>query len=53
MTTPITPTTMRAAWYERKGPAREVLAVGELPVPRPPVPREPPARRAAPLTAPG
>ena len=24
---------MRAAWYERKGPAREVLEVGEMPVP--------------------
>ena len=22
---------MRAAWYERQGPAREVLAVGEMP----------------------
>ena len=26
---------MRAAWYERKGPAREVLAVGEMPDPHP------------------
>ncbi len=26
---------MRAAWYERKGPAREVLQVGELPTPEP------------------
>jgi NADPH2:quinone reductase len=26
---------MRAAWYERKGPAREVLTVGELPIPEP------------------
>jgi NADPH:quinone reductase len=26
---------MRAAWYERTGPAREVLQVGELPVPEP------------------
>jgi NADPH:quinone reductase-like Zn-dependent oxidoreductase len=26
---------MRAAWYERKGAAREVLQVGELPVPEP------------------
>src|ERR1700684_1284064 len=25
--------TMRAAWYERQGPAREVLQVGEQPVP--------------------
>jgi NADPH:quinone reductase len=24
---------MRAAWYERKGPAREVLQVGEMPTP--------------------
>ncbi len=30
-----TPATMRAAWYERKGPAREVLQVGMLPVPEP------------------
>lgn len=29
------PTQMRAAYYERKGPAREVLIVGELPVPEP------------------
>jgi NADPH2:quinone reductase len=27
--------TMRAAWYERQGPAREVLAVGEMPDPIP------------------
>ena len=26
---------MRAAWYERKGPAREVLQVGEMPTPEP------------------
>lgn len=26
---------MRAVWYERKGPAREVLNVGELPTPEP------------------
>jgi NADPH2:quinone reductase len=26
---------MRAAWYERNGPAAEVLTVGELPVPEP------------------
>jgi NADPH2:quinone reductase len=26
---------MRAAWYERKGPAREVLHVGEVPTPEP------------------
>ena len=26
---------MRAAWYERNGPAREVLQVGELPDPQP------------------
>lgn len=26
---------MRAAWYERNGPAREVLQVGDLPDPRP------------------
>lgn len=26
---------MRAAWYERKGPAREVLEVGEMPTPEP------------------
>ena len=26
---------MRAAWYERTGPAREVLAVGEMPTPAP------------------
>ena len=26
---------MRAAWYERTGPAAEVLTVGELPVPEP------------------
>ena len=26
---------MRAAWYERKGAAREVLQVGELPIPEP------------------
>lgn len=28
-------TTMRAAWYEHMGPAREVLTVGELPMPQP------------------
>lgn len=27
--------TMQAVWYERKGPAREVLCFGELPAPRP------------------
>ena len=26
---------MRAAWYEKQGPAREVLVVGEMPDPRP------------------
>jgi NADPH2:quinone reductase len=26
---------MRAAWYERRGPARQVLVVGELPDPQP------------------
>jgi NADPH2:quinone reductase len=26
---------MRAAWYERQGPAREVIVVGEMPDPRP------------------
>jgi NADPH2:quinone reductase len=26
---------MQAVWYERKGPAREVLCFGELPMPRP------------------
>jgi NADPH2:quinone reductase len=26
---------MRAAWYERQGPAREVLRVGQLPTPHP------------------
>jgi NADPH2:quinone reductase len=26
---------MRAAWYEKQGPAREVLTVGEMPDPRP------------------
>ncbi|WP_237212879.1 NADPH:quinone reductase [Falsiroseomonas oryziterrae] len=26
---------MRAAWYERNGPAREVLVVGEMPTPTP------------------
>lgn len=26
---------MRAAWYERRGPAREVLVVGEMPPPEP------------------
>ena len=26
---------MRAAWYERKGPARDVLVVGEMPAPTP------------------
>lgn len=29
------PKEMRAAWYERLGPAREVLTVGRLPVPMP------------------
>jgi NADPH2:quinone reductase len=28
---------MRAAWYEKQGPAREVLVVGEMPDPRPAV----------------
>lgn len=28
-------TRMRAAWYERTGPAREVLTVGEMPTPAP------------------
>ncbi len=28
-------TTMQAAWYEKTGPAREVLRLGELPVPEP------------------
>src|SRR5262245_64706188 len=28
-------TTMRAAWYESTGPAREVLAIGEMPAPEP------------------
>src|SRR4029453_629629 len=27
--------TMQAAWYERMGPAREVLSLGKLPVPEP------------------
>ena len=31
----MTTTTMKAAWYDRKGPAREVLQVGERPVPEP------------------
>jgi NADPH:quinone reductase-like Zn-dependent oxidoreductase len=26
---------MRAAWYEKQGPARDVLFVGEMPDPRP------------------
>src|SRR5690349_4115609 len=26
---------MRAAWYERKGAAREVLQLGEMPIPQP------------------
>ena len=26
---------MRAAWYEKQGPAQEVLVVGEMPDPRP------------------
>jgi len=26
---------MRAAWYEQRGPAREVLAVGDMPIPEP------------------
>jgi hypothetical protein len=31
---------MRAAWYEKQGPARDVLVVGELPDPHPgPYPR--------------
>src|SRR5205814_7921736 len=29
------PRLMRAAWYERKGPAREVLQVGQLALPEP------------------
>ncbi len=28
-------TTMRAAWYEKTGPASQVLKIGELPVPHP------------------
>jgi NADPH:quinone reductase len=32
---PIAGRQMRAAWYERKGVAREVLQVGQLPVPEP------------------
>lgn len=37
MSTPSTPgqRLMRAAWYERKGAAREVLQVGQMPVPEP------------------
>jgi NADPH2:quinone reductase len=30
-----TPTMMRAAWYERKGAARDVLHIGELPIQEP------------------
>ena len=26
---------MKAAWYEKQGPAREVLTVGEMPDPNP------------------
>ena len=26
---------MRAAWYERRGPARDVLVVGDMPTPEP------------------
>ena len=26
---------MRAAWYERQGPTKDVLVVGELPAPTP------------------
>lgn len=26
---------MKAAWYEKNGPARDVLVVGELPTPEP------------------
>ena len=26
---------MRAAWYDRQGPAHDVLQVGELPTPEP------------------
>ena len=26
---------MRAAWYEKNGPAAEVLQIGELPIPEP------------------
>jgi NADPH:quinone reductase-like Zn-dependent oxidoreductase len=25
---------MKAAWYEKQGPAREVLAIGDMPYPR-------------------
>src|SRR5262245_9518479 len=35
MSTTDTQPLMRAAWYERKGAAREVLQVGELPIPDP------------------
>jgi NADPH2:quinone reductase len=35
MTTTTSPGQMRATWYERKGTAREVLQVGQLPVPKP------------------
>ncbi|MFN8722833.1 MAG: NADPH:quinone reductase [Rhodospirillales bacterium] len=31
------PRTMRAAWYDRTGPARAVMTVGEMPVPDPAV----------------
>ena len=29
------PDTMRAAWYDRTGPAAEVLKLGDLPIPEP------------------
>ena len=35
MSTTGSPGLMRAAWYERKGAARDVLQVGELPIPEP------------------
>ena len=35
MATTESPRLMRAAWYERKGTAREVLEVGQLPIPEP------------------
>jgi NADPH:quinone reductase len=31
----MTPKTMRAAWYDRTGPAAEVLKLGDLPIPEP------------------